>query len=69
MPLLAIFFCGVSYADGGCRCKSFGTLSVGVANTGLGMVARWVDVEANVEVMTMKGSVDKYWFAISCETS
>lgn len=41
----------------------------GVVDAGMGMVARWVDVEANVEVMTMRDSMDKYWFATSCEAS
>ena len=31
-------------SDGGCNRKSFGALSIGVVDIGLGMVARWVDV-------------------------
>ena len=36
LPLLAIFCYMVSYGDGGCRCKYFGALFVGIVDTGLG---------------------------------
>lgn len=33
------------------------------------MVARWIDVEAIVEVVTVRDLMDKFRFATSCETS
>jgi hypothetical protein len=44
-------------------------MSIGIANTNLGTVARWVDVEVVVKVVAMRGMMDKYPSTTGCETS
>ena len=69
VPLLVIFCCGVSTGDGGYRCKSSSMLYVGVVDIGLEMFAKWVGVEANVEIMVVRGPIGKYQFDTGCKTS
>ena len=52
--------CKVSSSNGGCKCKSRTALFVGVVDTDLGVVARWVDVEVVVKVVVVRGPIDKY---------
>jgi hypothetical protein len=65
VPILAIFCYKVFPSDGGCKLKSSGALSIEVVDFGLGTVARWV----HVEVMDVRGPMDKYWSNIGCEIS
>lgn len=58
MHLSAIFCYGVYSNDGGCRYKFFGASFVGVANTNLGMIVRWANVGAIVEVVVVRGPMD-----------
>lgn len=65
MHLLTILCCGISSSDGGYTCKSSGALFVGVVDAGLGMVAKWVDVE----VVVVRGLMDKYRSTTCYETT
>ena len=53
--LLRGFFVGGDY-----KYKFSSVLYVGVVDTRVGMVTRWVDFEVVVKVMAMKGPMDKY---------
>lgn len=44
-------------------------MSLGVVDIGLEMVTRWVDVEAFVKVVDVRGPMDRNRFATRCKTS